>query len=546
MGTAHPFVLTSASFHWRWVAGCQARQDTDQDGVISVGKGGRGELAGDRLQAYLWTSNGNEESIDAFIQSSSDGRYVAFVQSGHLIVLDARTQQRTDLNHLGARVTDLQDLAAPDTLLAFANGPWAVFRRQVQSMTQLVAVQFDTHELHVLYETQDVMDWLWFAVSNGALVIVKPKPDQRAHRHHFRRHNVPDVHYHCSRSEPFEQLELLKDAAEPLRIPVSLPNARVPHDERIIRVYRNVAEGHPVLARSSLGGFLIAAEPNFDSTAMANGPVQWVQLLEEPTDVSHPPQHAPSEPDTAAPGNAELLTSIQEPTDVQPPRHPAVTRTSLLFVEKTVGVNAVLGLWHFNARELNQGFAAQGYSTTGQSHTLFGVELFLGYGRWRGTFGIFGLNSKNVQLLRDHDVEGAIYGGGGQLSAAYSLLKLARFSVMPELGIKGVFTDIDFSQPAPPLALGGEYAFFGQPKLETAALLMDFGLRWEARAIELDAGYDDHTYLTLGNYIGWEQQFTAERWNIFDNSDYRGSFSHHNIDRTGPLGLVYVGVLHSK
>jgi hypothetical protein len=49
MGTAHPLTVQGGSERFRWLAACQARQDTDRNGTIHVFLGRHGDTGGDQV-----------------------------------------------------------------------------------------------------------------------------------------------------------------------------------------------------------------------------------------------------------------------------------------------------------------------------------------------------------------------------------------------------------------------------------------------------------------------------------------------------------------
>lgn len=100
-GTAHPIALGAFAPDGRWAVVCQARADTNADGRVAVDVGPRGELAGDRLDAYLVTDGGPGEAIDELLASDPAGRFVAFVRAGRPMVLDSDSHKSIDLTDDG-------------------------------------------------------------------------------------------------------------------------------------------------------------------------------------------------------------------------------------------------------------------------------------------------------------------------------------------------------------------------------------------------------------------------------------------------------------
>lgn len=102
IGEAGPILVEGYAPDRRWVAICQAREDTDGDGAIDVYVGYHGDTFGDDLVPYLVVGDGPGRRIDAFVGTDADGRWVAFVDKGRLILWDCRRDTRLDLTTRGA------------------------------------------------------------------------------------------------------------------------------------------------------------------------------------------------------------------------------------------------------------------------------------------------------------------------------------------------------------------------------------------------------------------------------------------------------------
>jgi hypothetical protein len=102
IGTARPTVLIAASPAARWVAHCEAREDSDGDGTIAVSIGPHGGLTGDRMQPFLTLSRGDSLPIEQLAAFEPTGRWVVAVLSGRLVLVDASTAAQTDLTALDA------------------------------------------------------------------------------------------------------------------------------------------------------------------------------------------------------------------------------------------------------------------------------------------------------------------------------------------------------------------------------------------------------------------------------------------------------------
>ncbi|MEZ4410981.1 MAG: hypothetical protein R3A52_31555 [Polyangiales bacterium] len=97
IGANGPTLVVAAAPDARWVHLCQAREDTDGDGVVASGPSHHGSIVGDAMRPYLVVGDGPGERIDDFIDASPDGRFVAFVRRGVLTLLDARASTEHEL-----------------------------------------------------------------------------------------------------------------------------------------------------------------------------------------------------------------------------------------------------------------------------------------------------------------------------------------------------------------------------------------------------------------------------------------------------------------
>lgn len=115
VGAEGPAVVQRWAADRRWVALCQARQDTNGDGVLGVGVGYHGDLHGDRMAPYLVVGGGPGRELDAFVGASADDRWVATVERGRLLLHDTAGGATVDLTAKGAVV--------PRSTSPFALGP---------------------------------------------------------------------------------------------------------------------------------------------------------------------------------------------------------------------------------------------------------------------------------------------------------------------------------------------------------------------------------------------------------------------------------------
>src|SRR5580700_3881666 len=89
IGTAHPVLLQELASDGRWMVICQARKDTNGNGVIEVRVGFHGNIIGDSLVPYLVFGAGEGIAIDAFGSRDDDGSRLAYIRGGKLFVSDA-------------------------------------------------------------------------------------------------------------------------------------------------------------------------------------------------------------------------------------------------------------------------------------------------------------------------------------------------------------------------------------------------------------------------------------------------------------------------
>ena len=105
LGTASPTIVTATSPDGRWVVACQARSDTNRDGVLEVWTDDDGQPRGDIMEQYLFLG-ATERKLDAYAGGDPSGRYVALVRNDELFLTDTLTGQ--DLN-LSFRDADHED-----------------------------------------------------------------------------------------------------------------------------------------------------------------------------------------------------------------------------------------------------------------------------------------------------------------------------------------------------------------------------------------------------------------------------------------------------
>jgi hypothetical protein len=85
IGTAHPFKLIDVDPGGRWVALCQAREDTDGDGKIVVAEGWHGPR-GDVMRPYLALGPGPGLAVDDLIGADRSGEHIVLIRDARLLV----------------------------------------------------------------------------------------------------------------------------------------------------------------------------------------------------------------------------------------------------------------------------------------------------------------------------------------------------------------------------------------------------------------------------------------------------------------------------
>ncbi len=96
-GTASPTLIRAYDKQERWMALCQARQDTDGDGKIEIHSGHHGDLYGDAMKLYVIIGGGNGTEADYFVGRSDSGRYFSVIKNNKLVVVDGQTGVEQEL-----------------------------------------------------------------------------------------------------------------------------------------------------------------------------------------------------------------------------------------------------------------------------------------------------------------------------------------------------------------------------------------------------------------------------------------------------------------
>lgn len=99
-GTRHPFLLQGASPDGRWLIACQAREDTNDDGKVSIFAGMHGDTYGDDQAPYLFLGPGPGERIDTAVAAERSGRFLVVVRGTSLRLIDTHSRQERELTPL--------------------------------------------------------------------------------------------------------------------------------------------------------------------------------------------------------------------------------------------------------------------------------------------------------------------------------------------------------------------------------------------------------------------------------------------------------------
>jgi hypothetical protein len=178
LGSAAPVLLRAAAPDGRWVALCQAREDTDQSGRLAVQVGPHGEFSGDSLSEYWVLGQGPGSAIDQFVDSSPDGRFVATIEGGHLLLHDTWLGNALDLSARGADLRDDQASFLGHRALRFdPSGERLLYLRSLRGEDSRESQQIVVRELgdgsERSFSPGEGLLWRADFDATGELVIVK-------------------------------------------------------------------------------------------------------------------------------------------------------------------------------------------------------------------------------------------------------------------------------------------------------------------------------------------------------------------------------------
>lgn len=146
-GTSAPMMLHTSAPDGRWLSWCEARQDTNGDGHLRVLVNPQGALEGDTSSMFFAVGGGSGRPIDSFVSSSRDGRYVALIESGRLVVLDTVSHTKLDLSELGASLaTDLASYLPHRAATFSPSAPLVLFYRNEGDAESVVVRDLVTAE----------------------------------------------------------------------------------------------------------------------------------------------------------------------------------------------------------------------------------------------------------------------------------------------------------------------------------------------------------------------------------------------------------------
>ena len=170
VGTPHPVVLEAASADGRWAVLCQAREDTNGDGRVSVTLGARGELLGDKMRSYFVEGAGAGVPIDEFV--GSDGsRLVATIREGRLVVADTLERRTIDLTARGADVRADAANYLPHRSIAFDTAGRLLYLRRDADRTRAVVLDPKTG-LETVIDPGNGAVWRAELLASGAVLYV--------------------------------------------------------------------------------------------------------------------------------------------------------------------------------------------------------------------------------------------------------------------------------------------------------------------------------------------------------------------------------------
>jgi hypothetical protein len=271
MGTPHPFVLKDGSLRYGWVIGCQPRRDTDEDGRVEITIGRHGDTHGDELDLYLFAGSGLGVPLDAYLGRSPGGRYAA-VRRYTPFVIDIETGREFAIQ--GSHPREDQGGRFP-----FSRRRQVAYQRDEGDTSEIVVLDLSNGQEHVAYRpaaSAKVYDYE-LASDGSSLVVHELADDTNGNG----RLDWPEVVTNLDSgrcSAPAHSSTTFGTKGDrPIARVVSLPRAwgsidEFEEPEELHYEAGCLPSGRPVVARSSIGGVLVARD---EYLSVPFGPVGW-------------------------------------------------------------------------------------------------------------------------------------------------------------------------------------------------------------------------------------------------------------------------------
>jgi hypothetical protein len=155
MGFDRPVIVRDASFRWHWVAACFAMRDSNGDGEISVRQGRHGENFGDELSPYLLFPGRTPESVDDYLASSPDRRFLAAIIRGELWLIDGFDLERWKFSTAEVELPAAGTSGAFQHTVAFSREGRAAFVQRRGRTSELVVVDLPPGQPSPVFRTED-------------------------------------------------------------------------------------------------------------------------------------------------------------------------------------------------------------------------------------------------------------------------------------------------------------------------------------------------------------------------------------------------------
>lgn len=128
LGTPSPGAVEVIDRNAQWALLCEARNDDDKNGRLSVEYQMHGGTTGDQLRPYLILGSGAGTEVDDFLAADANGRHVVVAMQTCLYLVDAQTGAARALRRADGRVRIGPKQDAP--IVAFSrDGIWLAYLR---------------------------------------------------------------------------------------------------------------------------------------------------------------------------------------------------------------------------------------------------------------------------------------------------------------------------------------------------------------------------------------------------------------------------------